>query len=282
MPSFSERNGYVKNLVQHEAMDQRLVNALWSVVHDLIEEVRAHWLHRKLSDRYVDNMRITWVEFFGGARDQINYTNALTSLRAAFYRLTWNQVYDFVEYFAKSTLWTTSDLVKAFNVALEREHSAYRVSDDGNVIEVTDKGQLAAINLATEDTSGLPSVHKHLASAQACYSQRDESGYRNCIKESISAVETLVGLILEDTPTLGEGLSKLGKTKLGLHPGLREAWKKIYGYASERPGVRHGSAGEAESDGPVTSGEALFMLVSCSAFATYVIELAANANIKLA
>lgn len=51
-----------------------------------------------------------------------------------------------------------------------------------------------------------------------------------------------------------------------IHGALKEAFKKLYGYAGDGKGIRHaGDLGGPES----TFAEAQFMLVSCSAFINY-------------
>jgi len=100
------------------------------------------------------------------------------------------------------------------------------------------------------------------------------------MKESICAVETLAKLIVKQPhATLGQVLPTLGNF-IKIHPRQVDSWRDIWGYTSDRPGVRHGAP---ESDtGPVTSQEALHMLVTCSSFVTYLLERAANAKISLA
>ena len=99
---------------------------------------------------------------------------------------------------------------------------------------------------------------------------RENKDYKNSIKESISAVESICQVIVNnEKATLGEALKQLESKGLSIHPSLKQAFLKLYGYTSNQGGIRH-AEGMFESD--VTFEEAKFMLVSCSAFINYLIS----------
>ena len=69
-----------------------------------------------------------------------------------------------------------------------------------------------------------------------------------------------------DNATLGDCLKKL---KDSIHPAMKEAFLKLYGYTSDANGIRHANGlGEGDS----TFAEAKYMLVSCSSFISYLSE----------
>ena len=91
--------------------------------------------------------------------------------------------------------------------------------------------------------------------------------YRNSIKESISAVEAICAAITGDSKaTLGEAL-KVIDSEAPLHGALRSAIEKLYGYTSDADGIRHALMTETKLE----QEDAIFMLVACSAFVSYVI-----------
>ncbi|HHW57999.1 MAG TPA: hypothetical protein GXX15_10125 [Clostridia bacterium] len=91
---------------------------------------------------------------------------------------------------------------------------------------------------------------------------RKKPDYRNSIKESISAVESLVKLISSDKKgDLNRAIRKL-EEKIYIHPALKEAFIKLYGYTSDEGGIRHAML---ESNN-ISFEDAKYMLVSCSAF----------------
>jgi len=98
--------------------------------------------------------------------------------------------------------------------------------------------------------------------------------YRNPIKESISAVESLCNLITGRKDTLGDALKKL-EAKVVIHPALKKGFSSIYGYTSDADGIRHGLLEETNLD----FEDAKFMLVSCSAFVNYLIAKSQKAGI---
>ncbi|MDR3195325.1 MAG: hypothetical protein LBT58_00795 [Endomicrobium sp.] len=104
----------------------------------------------------------------------------------------------------------------------------------------------------------------HLDEALRLFSDRNKPNYRNSIKESISAVEHIVRKITGDT-RLGYGLKELEKLKL-IPPILKVAFEKLYAYTNDENGIRHALMDDKEN---VTSKEAKFMLVACSAFINY-------------
>ena len=92
-----------------------------------------------------------------------------------------------------------------------------------------------------------------------------------------TSVETAARLAAGDPKgTLGSLLPKLQK-KLNLHPAQVEGFKKLYGYTSDdEAGIRHGMMDKDD----LTSDDARYMLVSCSAFANYLLRLAERAGLQ--
>src|SRR5699024_3571691 len=101
----------------------------------------------------------------------------------------------------------------------------------------------------------------HLDQAISLLSDRHAADYASSIKESISAVEAVVRTF-STGKTLGDGLNKLETAGLTIHPALKGAWQKMYGWTSDEPGVRHGGKDAADMDQSL----AKYMLVACSAF----------------
>ena len=111
-------------------------------------------------------------------------------------------------------------------------------------------------------------IQIHLNSALEKYAQRPIGDYRNSIKESISAVEAFCR---EKTgeKTLGKALNKLERSGLAIHSSLKTAFEKLYVYTNqEETGIRHALMDDEANYTP-TAEEALFMLISCSAFINY-------------
>ena len=98
-------------------------------------------------------------------------------------------------------------------------------------------------------------------------SDRNTPDYRNSIKESISAVESLVALETNsEKGTLGQ-LLKLLEDQIQLHPALKNAFSNLYGYTSDANGIRHALLDVAT----LRFEDAKFFLVVCTAFITFVL-----------
>jgi len=69
--------------------------------------------------------------------------------------------------------------------------------------------------------------------------------------------------------TLGDALKDL-RNHLPVHKAVVRAWSNLYGYTNDEPGVRHGADEEAPTVG---HADAMYMLVTCSAIVSYLIEL---------
>lgn len=152
-----------------------------------------------------------------------------------------------------------------FNRLFEREYVGYRFIG-GRIVPITDQQEIDAIESACNNP--YEGCRAQIQKAVGFLSDRDNPDYKNCIKESISAVESICQIITgNNKATLGDTLKLLEEQKK-IHPALKGAFTKLYGYTSDEGGIRH-AEGLLESD--VTFEEAKFMLVACSAFINYMI-----------
>ena len=124
--------------------------------------------------------------------------------------------------------------------------------------------EINTVEEAAKDTRFV-GVSTHIDRALKLYSDRENPDYRNSIKESISAVESIARAISgSDKATLGNALRTIEK-KGQLHRVLKEGFLKLYGYTSDKQGIRHAMLDEPN----ITAADARYFLVSCSSFANY-------------
>jgi len=227
--------------------------------------------------------RLLWVHFFNQPIDtQPTYPGGIagigTHARGWFMGAQWFEVYDLAEAVAENlNPRTRSRLAGLLNSFLEGEQAAYRLVDV-SVLETTEEEQIVALEDALKDSSPLVGVRAHLSDAIAKLSDRKAPDYRNAIKEAISAVEGMCQALTGDRgATLGQALKRLGEAGITLHPALEQAWTKLYGYTSDSGGIRHALVDEPS----VTHAEAQYMVVTCSAFVSHLVDLAAAAHIEL-
>lgn len=157
------------------------------------------------------------------------------------------------------------DYIENINFEFERLKFSYRVINN-QIVEITSEEEIKSIETALTTSDG--NIREHLSRALELYSKRPVADYRNSIKESISAVEVFCR---EKTgeDTLGKALNKLESNGIVIHKLLKSAFDKLYAYTNQPDtGARHALM---DNDGAYVpqAEEALFMLVSCSAFINY-------------
>ena len=136
---------------------------------------------------------------------------------------------------------------------------------DGLICPVTDTTEISEIEEAI--AASPKAAATHLRRSLELLSDRERRDYRNSIKESISAVESVVkNLLSVETGTLGKLLTTMEKK--GHLPGsLKAALGSLYGYTSDHGGIRHALSEKDDVD----LADPKFMLVTCSAFVNYVL-----------
>ena len=277
---FSERYGYkpVREIVQIDSVDEPLRNGLWNLlqvyVWDYAKASGGMYAGYHLSDHGNEDLRqlchALWFSYFKERLDQLddNWTETRRELRRYFFECQWYELYDFIEFVANrySRHRFKESFSKACNAVLQRELSAYRFVD-GLITRVTEQQEIQAIEDGLEKAVG--PVHAHLRRALQLFADKSTPDYRNSIKESVSAVESLVVSTVGDSGTLGQLIKKL-EQQIGLHPALRKAFSNLYGYTSDGGGIRHALTDEETAD----FDHAKFMLVVCSAFVGFVLSKA--------
>ena len=285
MDLFSQRKGYLPvKAIQHESMDAELRNRLWSALDVCvwdrwIRPDRTGYQHQQGLE--VENLiKLLWMHHLKLPTDTLSDERGsppgLAVIRKHFFDVHWAEVYDFLEYVFSCDIkpWE-GDLTHAVNFTLKGERSAYRLVES-KIVEVTNEQEINAIKSGIGDTTS--SCSEHLSQALALLSDRKQPDYRNSIKESISAVESICRAMSgEKGGTLGACL-KIIESKTGLHPALKKAFSQLYGYTSDGGGIRHALSDDAKAP---TSADAMFMLVACSAFTNYLVTIASEQGISL-
>lgn len=272
---FSQRMGQtpIKSVIQSGAMDSDLRISLWNALHICVWDKAAYESGRYGEVKH-SNLRFLfsayWISYLKLPLDTLPdfFTKALEHLRQTFMGAEWFEVYDFLEFTAQSCPKEMSGkLVAISNTFLEKELSAYRFVN-GKIVELTTPQEVESIEEAIRDTSQTSNVQAHLQSAISLLADKKSPDYRNCIKEAISAVEALAqSLTGNPRATLGDALNLLEKRE-ALHPALKKSLSSLYSYTSDGDGIRHAMLDEPN----LTSTDAIFMLVTCSAFINYMVK----------
>lgn len=226
-----------------------------------------------ISDVFVEPVRLlygesyNWIEVFNEKIDPV------------FFCASYNEILDLLWFICK---WIHNHMrnreisnvvYDMINDIFEAEYVGYRFVD-GQVVAITDEQEIGEIEEACRNP--YEGCRSHIKKAVVILADRDNKDYKNCIKESICAVESICQIITKDEKaTLGKALKLLKDTGLTIHPSLESAFSKLYGYTSDEGGIRH-CEGMFESD--VSFEGAKFMLVSCSAFVNYLIAESGKNN----
>jgi hypothetical protein len=282
MLTFSQRMGYksIKSLIQVDSIDQDLKIALWNVLHQQIwSRVETGSYDFLSSEGDIYYLNLLWENYFKEPLHKMprKWTLHFKHLEDYYFHAEWYEIYDFIEFIVNTGFILRE---KDVNKVLTRELSAYRFVDK-KLVQITADEEIEEIEQATEIRSSTHFASKHLKEALKLFADKQNPDYRNSIKESISAVEAICTAITKEsgneTSTLGSALKEIEKKgHIELHPALKQAFDKLYGYTSDG-GIRH----FLKSDKEVNFEDAKFMLVSCSAFVNYLTEKAVKADINL-
>lgn len=262
---FSQRKGYLKpsDVIQKKGMNEDLRISLWNVLDILIWQ-RRNFLWTQYGEPEMEKFsKALWFSYFKkpiDARPERTW-DVLKIIRDYFFKCEWYEVYDFLEFVLD--YFNEQRLNESINVILERELSGYRFVG-GTFTDITDTQEVAMLDEAFSDNE-FPAVRTHLRRALELLSDRKQPDYRNSIKESISAVESLAQIISgQPKATLGDALKVLERTSK-IHPALKEGFSKIYGYTSDEGGIRHAMLDEPN----LSPADAKFFLLSCTSFINY-------------
>ena len=135
---------------------------------------------------------------------------------------------------------------------------------DKKLVPITDENEIKSIETSLDLLSSIPWARIHIKTAIDHLSDRDNPDYRNSVKESVSAVESVANYInWTDSDTLWKAIKKLW-----IHKALEGAFSQLYWYTSDADWIRHFMLEESTLD----FADAKYMLVSCSAFINYLIQ----------
>ena len=275
---FSERYGYkpVRDIIQKESIDDALKNGLWSVFHSYIWNRIEHGHNQSSFTRNSNIYSLVesyWLNLFKNPTDTIPQwtSDSLKIIRDYFFNCAWHEIYSLIEetieHYPYQRVSNKDPFITNINNMLERENSAYRIIND-EIIPITSEQEIQSIETALENTNQYLGVQQHLNQALKLMSDRQKPDYRNSIKESVSALESMCQKILKkDKVTLGDAIGQIEK-QYPIHPALKASIKSLYGYTSDADGIRHAMLDESN----LSYIDAKFMLVACTNFINYLID----------
>ena len=235
---FSERLGVSKHKtnITRDKMPEELRSTLRSVLCDeTIGKLPNNPSYSGNPSPLAHFFRILWRDFFKKPIDgllisdgKIYIEDSYEFIRGWFFTSKWYEVYEYLEFCAEEF---GNDFVEVCNLYLKRELSAFRFVGL-NLLEIDSSLEVDEIENALNHETNYKPVVVHITSALKLLTDKRNPDYRNSIKESISAVESLCKIISgNDNTTLGQALKVLDKEN-PIPKSLKAGFSAIYGYAS--------------------------------------------------
>jgi hypothetical protein len=150
---------------------------------------------------------------------------------------------------------------------LELHKAGYRLVDGDTFVPVAseEEAEVAKQAFAALNSDEYRGARNHLLRAGERMSSGDAAG---CVREGMQAVGAVARIITEQK-TFADALKVL-EQQWKIHPALKAAFSRLYGYTSDEQGIRHPLIDDANS--AVDETDALFMFGACAAFVTYLIQ----------
>ena len=270
--TFSQAQGYeeVPGPLKFEQLPSEARTRIWNALYFSIDATKrvdvfnsyVGGVWRKiLYTKHVqyDNLSLDeWSDSFEHHRQQ---------LRRSVEELPFNKVFDLIQFVIRHPECPLgfTELMKA---AFASSRLAYTIDEAEPLTiipAVTEaEGRSIIESMQTLRLAGLGSSATHLRKAAECFNGSDWAG---SVRESIHAVESVARqLDPKASGTLEPALASLEKRQT-LHPALKEAFSKLYGYTSDEQGIRHALLDKPSAN--VGMDEAVFMLGACASFASY-------------
>lgn len=276
---FSERMWIVKveNIIQIDFINSDLTNRLWNFIYDeIIDDIKD--LYQDSEDDFLKHFKTEYLKL------TIDEYFFVSSLKNVFLKSRRYEKYDLLEAVIKLFEQRFPDAatykvdmeykIDLLNKILIEEFSWYRFIW-WQFIPLININEIESIQSTLEVPYSWVKVH--MSRALELLSDKKNPDYRNSIKESISWVESLIKLIVwKPSITLWKWLQELQKQWIIIDVLLQEAYEKIYGRSSWKNWIRHGLSDSKN----IEQEDALYMLISCSAFINYLISKFEKNKIK--
>jgi hypothetical protein len=284
---FSKRYGLKPmKVMQDKAMNADLRNSLYNCIF-------VHYLQPNKSQKRPGlcaptlNLLVTslWANYLKKPVDEapVYWSDVCEKIKNYITKEPYQEVYDLIEFIANNFDNDTSGSLviddrndkfrESCNRVLRIEMTPYQFVG-GLITNLTSDQEIEQIENALR--SPLETVKTHISTAHQFLADKKNPNYRNSIKESISAVESICLITTGEKHSFSRALDQLTKNGIEIPSSLKVAFDKLYGWSSSEDGIRHALLEEPKLD----HEDAMFALVACSAFVNYLTIKADKAGIK--
>jgi hypothetical protein len=154
--------------------------------------------------------------------------------------------------------------------ALQARRAAYAVFDGDTIIPIGSDAERETLARAFADVAA-SEFHGARAHLRNAGSELTAGKNGPSIRESIQAVESVARVLEPSANALGPALVRLERSA-HIHGALGAGFRSLYGFTSDEKGIRHPLLDKPGAQ--VDETDALYMLGSCSAFVSYLINKA--------
>lgn len=199
-----------------------------------------------------------------------NFKAQCERLKGAIQKSPYNKVFDLVQFILRDPdcpLPLPDKIVSLF----KSENIAYTILDKDTIIpSVSEEDGKTYLNAMKVTSEKFPGSRRHLKNSGE---EVSKGNWANSIRESIHAVESVMKALVGDESADFRGAIGALSKKMEFHGALKAGFEKLYAYTNDEKGIRHSLL---LSEANVDKHDAIFMLSSCSAFVTFLVNKAQN------
>ena len=259
---FSERNGITPSkAIIYNSISRSCKNRVINLINMMFQNYLDAKEIKALYINILDEFGIKIDTYIISNTAEFLYEYLIDEFNELWEKVSWNQCFDVLEIMLQEEYYDI-DFKCEINEIFEEEKMGYRIIDD-QIVDITNESEIEEIEEAID--SNFNTVNDHIQKSLELYSDRKNTDYKNSIKESITAVESMCCIICGENVELGKALGRLEKNGIYIHGAMKNGFQSLYGYTSDESGIRHGGIEDKE----VTEEDAKFMLITCSAFVNY-------------
>ena len=259
---FSERNGITPSkAIIYNSISRSCKNRVINLINMMFQNYLDAKEIKALYINILDEFGIKIDTYIISNTAEFLYEYLIDEFNELWEKVSWNQCFDVLEIMLQEEYYDI-DFKCEINEIFEEEKMGYRIIDD-QIVDITNESEIEEIEEAID--SNFNTVNDHIQKSLELYSDRKNPDYKNSIKESITAVESMCCIICGENVELGKALGRLENNGIYIHGAMKNGFQSLYGYTSDESGIRHGGIEDKE----VTEEDAKFMLITCSAFVNY-------------
>ena len=270
--TFSQAYGYeeLPQPLKLEEISDRARTKLWNILFEFVQSKSIYDdddCRTYVGGIWPDILAFLHLDHYGYALDELYYSmDDFMGYKSRFMDDQFNELFDLLLAIMRhpecpqAFIWAVADVFKEFRLAYVVD-----IDPPPTIYPSATREEGEAVLRATAELSkaGLAGAVNHLRKAADCINQGDPPG---AVRESIHAVESTARSLDPKANTLKPALRSL-EAAGGLHPALKEAFSKLYGFASDEQGIRHALIDSPQAN--VGQDEAVFMLGACASFSSY-------------